>query len=282
MDLVISGQKEFNIERILECGQCFHFVKLDEMDYALVHRDRLLHISQRGNDIIFHDTDRREYERIWAPYFGMDTDYDGIRQFIMECDPRMEAPVRSCCGIRILRQEFFETLISFIISQNKQIPHIKKIVAAISEKCGKYLGTIDGNDMYSFPGPAELVSAGEEMLRELKTGFRAPYIMDAAKKVCSGEITERKLLELPYEGKLSMLTSVYGVGEKVANCVILFSLNERSAFPIDVWIKRIMEEVFFDGQDTKKDVIKALAAEKFGEYGGYAQQYLFDYGRNMK
>ena len=107
MDLVISGIKEFNIERVLECGQCFHFVKLDDMDYALVHRDRMLHISQKGEDIIFHDTDRRDYDEIWAPYFDLDTDYEGIRKAIMECDPRMEEPVKSCGGIRMAEVSAF-------------------------------------------------------------------------------------------------------------------------------------------------------------------------------
>ncbi|MBQ9828467.1 MAG: 8-oxoguanine DNA glycosylase, N-terminal domain-containing protein, partial [Lachnospiraceae bacterium] len=140
MDYIVKGRKEFNIERVLECGQCFHFVKIGDLDYALVHRDRLLRISQEGDDIIFRDTTEDEYRNIWAPYFDMNTDYDAIKKRIMDSDPRMKEPVENCAGIRILRQEFFETLISFIISQNKQIPHIKKIVAAISERCGKYLG----------------------------------------------------------------------------------------------------------------------------------------------
>ena len=185
-------------------------------------------------------------------------------------------------GVRILNQEFFETLISFIISQNKQIPHIKKIVADISAKYGDYAGEVKGVPMYTFPDVRKLAKAEVEDLKELKTGFRAPYIYDAVKCVGERKISYDELIALDSEQGIEKMCQIKGVGNKVASCVSLFALGKRDSFPIDVWIKRIMEYLYFDGNDTSKDVIAAFAKERFGELGGYAQQYLFYYGKTVK
>ena len=185
-------------------------------------------------------------------------------------------------GVRILNQQFHEMLISFIISQNKQIPHIKQLVKKISEKYGNYLGTINNEKYYSFPSPKVLGTITEERFREMKTGFRAPYLADAVEKLSSGYLCEKTFKNLNEEQARKKLIEIKGVGEKVANCVMLFSLGYRDAFPIDVWIKRIMESVYFNGEDTSKERIAEFAREKYGEYGGYAQQYLFCFGRDNK
>ena len=173
-------------------------------------------------------------------------------------------------------------LISFIISQNKQIPHIKQLVKRISENYGDYIGEINGEKYYSFPDVEVLGTITEEAFREMKTGFRAPYLHDAVQKLSKGELSDKKLCGLSEEDTRKALLTVKGVGEKVANCVMLFSLGFREAFPIDVWIKRIMETLYFDGNDTPKDKIQEFARELYGEYGGYAQQYLFCFGRDNK
>lgn len=185
-------------------------------------------------------------------------------------------------GVRILNQEFFETLMSFIISQNKQIPHIKQIVAKISHDYGTYLGDIAGQEYYAFPDCDTLYSnAGVEAFRECKTGFRAPYLWDAVCSVKEGRINERRLRTDGIAECLEELMQIKGVGTKVASCVALFSLGQTAAFPVDVWIKRMMEQMYFDGRETPKKVIESFAAEHFGEYGGFAQQYIFYYGREM-
>ena len=281
-DYKLKNVCDFDLAQTLECGQCFHFVKLDENDYVLTAKGRLLHVSQQADTVTFYDTEEDEYVNVWKDYFDMDRDYSAIKKKLLEKDDKLKDAIESMWGVRILNQDFFETLISFIISQNKQIPHIKKIVADISAKFGTYKGTYGGTDMYTFPTLEQLVNASEEDFKELKTGFRAPYIMDAIRRNMAGQFDRNELKSMDYDSCIKELMAIKGVGEKVANCVCLFGLGKKEAFPVDVWIKRIMETMYFDGVDTPKDKIAAFAKEQFGELGGFAQQYLFYYGKSIK
>lgn len=276
-NIIIKDVTDFNIEQIFECGQCFHFEKLADMDYVTVAYGRALRVSQSGSEVVLHKTDMAEYNAIWKKYFDMDTDYTAIKNRLIECDDSIRDAVRKAYGIRILKQEFHEMLLSFIISQNKQIPHIKQIVKNISEKYGTKAGNIMGNDYYNFPDVLKIRDITEENYREIKTGFRAPYLYDAGRFLSEG-LNEAAFDGLSYEAAKDKLTAIKGVGDKVANCVLLFGLGYTNAFPVDVWVKRIMEQVYFK-EDTSKDVIMEFAKQKFGEYGGYAQQYLFYYVR---
>ena len=281
-DYKLKNVCDFDLAQTLECGQCFHFVKLDEEDYVLTAKGYVLHVSQEADTVTFYDTDKDEYVNVWKDYFDMDRDYSAIKKKLLEKDDKLKDAIESMWGVRILNQDFFETLISFIISQNKQIPHIKKIVADISAKFGTYKGTYGGTDMYTFPTLEQLVNASEEDFKELKTGFRAPYIMDAIRRNMAGQFDINELKSMDYDSCIKELMTIKGVGEKVANCVSLFGLGKKEAFPVDVWIKRIMETMYFDGVDTPKDKIAAFAKEQFGELGGFAQQYLFYYGKSIK
>ena len=281
-DYKLKNVCDFDLAQTLECGQCFHFVKLDENDYVLTAKGRLLHVSQQADTVTFYDTEEDEYVNVWKNYFDMDRDYSAVKKKLLENDNKLKDAIESMWGVRILNQEFFETLISFIISQNKQIPHIKKIVADISAKFGTYKGTYGGADMYTFPTLEQLTNASEEDFKELKTGFRAPYIMDAIRRNMAGQFNEKELKNMDYDSCIKELMTIKGVGEKVANCVSLFGLGKKEAFPVDVWIKRIMETMYFDGEDTPKDKIAAFAKEQFGDLGGFAQQYLFYYGKTIK
>lgn len=281
-DYKLKNVCDFDLAQTLECGQCFHFVKLGEEDYVLTAKGRVLHVSQEADTVTFYDTEEDEYVNVWKDYFDMDRDYSAIKKKLLEKDDKLKDAIESMWGVRILNQEFFETLISFIISQNKQIPHIKKIVADISTKFGTYMGSFGGVDMYTFPTIKQLTNASEEDFKELKTGFRAPYIMDAIRRNMAGQFDEKELKDMDYDSCVKELMTIKGVGEKVANCVSLFGLGKKEAFPVDVWIKRIMETMYFDGVDTPKDKIAAFAKEQFGELGGFAQQYLFYYGKTIK
>ena len=281
-DYKLKNICDFDLAQTLECGQCFHFVKLDENDYVLTAKGRLLHVSQQADTVTFYDTEEDEYVNVWKDYFDMDRDYSEIKNKLLEKDDKLKDAIESMWGVRILNQDFFETLISFIISQNKQIPHIKKIVADISAKFGTYKGTYGGADMYTFPTLEQLANASEEDFKELKTGLRAPYIMDAIRRNMAGQFDINELKSMDYDSCIKELMTIKGVGEKVANCVSLFGLGKKEAFPVDVWIKRIMETMYFDGVDTPKDKIAAFAKEQFGELGGFAQQYLFYYGKSIK
>lgn len=279
-NVILKDVPDFNVEQIFECGQCFHFEKLDEMDYVTVAYGKALRISQKSNEVILHNTDLAEYNAIWRNYFDMDTDYGYIKNWLLERDSSLSEVIETTKGIRLLRQEFHEMLMSFIISQNKHIPHIKQIVGAISEKFGKAAGEINGKHYYAFPDKGALYNIAEEDYRELKTGFRAPYLMSATSALKAG-MSKKSFEGKTYEEAKTELMTIKGVGEKVANCVLLFGLGYRNAFPVDVWVKRIMEYVYFH-EDTPKEKIMSFAADKFGEYGGYAQQYLFHYARMTK
>lgn len=281
-NIMIDQISDFDVEQTLECGQCFHFKKIGEKEYGISAFHKLLHIKQEGEQVRFYHTSPEEFEKIWRGYFDLDRDYGGIKAHLLRMDNSLLEAVETMKGVRILKQEFFETLISFIISQNKQIPHIKKIVAELSYRYGDYLGELAGEKFYAFPSVKQLAVVTQEELRDCKTGFRAPYIADAVKKAEQGLLSETALKEADLETCEKMLTQIKGVGNKVANCVMLFGLEKREAFPVDVWIKRVMEQIYFEGKDTAKEVILDFAKERFGVYGGYAQQYLFYYGKTVK
>ena len=283
---------DFNLKQTLECGQCFNFEKIegsggDAAEYIVCAMGRALHVRQTffgeaGNggesELEFLNASEDDARNIWIPYFDLERDYADIKRKIAAADPRLEPVVGKYYGIRILNQDFCETLISFIISQNKNIPQIKKCVKALCASAGPYLGMAGGKERYGFPSLKALSGMSEQDFRDLKCGFRAPYIADAVAKMNEG-LNADALSAMGYESAKKELVKIRGVGDKVANCVLLFSLGYREAFPVDVWIKRVMEELYFAGEDTPKAVIEARGKGLFGIYGGYAQQYLFMYIR---
>jgi N-glycosylase/DNA lyase len=281
-DLWLTGVSDFDIEQTLECGQCFHFKRTGEKEYGISAKNKLLHIKQNGDTVVFFDTDRENYEKIWKEYFDLDRDYGEIKKYLLDKDNKLYEAINTMQGVRILNQDFFETLISFIISQNKQIVHIKQLVAELSRRYGDYLGKINEEEFYAFPTCEQLISVTVDDLRDCKMGFRAPYIADAIVKVSQGMLKEEELRSVNLEECERLLTQIKGVGNKVANCCMLFGLGRREAFPVDVWIKRIMEALYFEGEERPKEQLFLFAKEHFGEYGGYAQQYLFYYGKTIQ
>lgn len=277
--VTVDGVNDFTLSQILECGQCFHFDKLDEEVYEVVAFGRAVKMEQTDKVLRIYGSSMEDYEGIWKLYLDMDNDYGLIKQSVIKTDGALKTAVDEKSGIHILNQDFFETLISFIVSQNKSIPQIKQCVKNISHRFGDEVIGYNGEAFYVFPDVQRLHDATEEELRECKVGFRAPYIKNATEAVYSGAVTKEKLDELDIAQARELLMTIKGVGEKVANCVLLFGLGRREAFPVDVWMKRIMEQMYFDGKDTKKQDIEAFAVNKFGDLGGYAQQYLFDYAR---
>lgn len=277
--IIIEDVADFNIEQTLECGQCFHFEKISDLEYGVVSMDKFIHIRQEKDVLYCEQTTLDAVNEYWVKYFDLERDYGKIKKHLINNDDRLRTAIEEKYGVRILNQEFEETLMSFIISQNKQIPHIKQIVRNISEKYGIFLGSIGDVKFYSFPDVITLGNISENDYKELKTGFRARYLRDASCKLSDNIIQRESFMNMNDEEARKLLMSITGVGEKVANCVMLFGLGYRSSFPVDVWIKRIMEDMYFDGNDTKKEVISSFAKQNFGEYGGYAQQYLFYYGR---
>lgn len=279
-NIVIKDPSDFDIEHILECGQCFRFYKNNDKDYSIIAMNKVLRISQDNCKVIFYDTTEKEFNEIWIKYFDLDRNYSLIKSRLSSIDEHMYNAVQNKSGIRILQQDVWETLISFIISQNKQIPHIKKLIEDISSKFGTYIGEINGRKFFSFPTVQQLLRASEEELRNIKVGFRAPYIVDACKKISSGDVNLELLNEDINIAKAELI-KIKGVGNKVADCVLLFGAGRHEVFPTDVWVKRIMEYYYFN-QDTKLDIIHDYAKRQYQELAGFAQQYLFYYARDKK
>ena len=277
--ILMKDFDHFDIKHILECGQCFRFEQIDDMHYALVAFGKMLHIKQSANAVEFHyenhSLDTAEFEAIWLPYFDLQRDYGTIKAKITTKDPVMQTAVNFAPGIRILRQEPWEMLISFIISANNRIPQIKQVVKNISVKYGT---RIDAQN-YAFPTVEQLLHAKQEDLRTLKTGFRDKYIVDAAQKAAAGVLEMNRDTKMLTDDLRKSLLSVAGVGEKVAHCILLFGYGRMDTFPVDTWVRKVMQQYYFGGETASPAQIHSLAQKKFGELSGFAQQYLFHYIR---
>ena len=263
--VLISETKDFDVARSCECGQCFRFYEKDG-DYVGVVQNKAVTLSPRADGCFIPDVSKEDFEAILRPYFDLDRDYDAIVSEITENDDVMQSACLYGRGIRLFRQDTWETLISFIISQNNNIPRIKGI---ISRLCSLY-GSDMGNGLYTFPTPKQMQNLTVDDLAPLRAGFRAKYIIDAVKKVNGGEVDLKALPLISYPEAKASLMKICGVGPKVADCVLLFGASHLEAFPVDVWIKRALETLYPKRENTD-----------FGRYGGIAQQYLFVYAREQ-
>lgn len=281
--VMLDHLDHFDIKQILESGQVFRFEKISDHSYLLNAKQKLIKITQqpRCSSAVLYNTNISELDEVWGPYFDLETSYSYITNQLRKKDEFMSKAVRFGEGIRILKQDPWEMLITFIISQNKAIPHIKQCISYISERFGFPINEADGDGScyYTFPTPKELARATEEELRQCKVGFRAPYIMDACSKILNGEVILNDLYIMETEEAREKLMSIKGVGQKIADCILLFAYGKCGVFPTDVWIKRVMEGVYFEGKEVKPEEIQSFANSYFGNLAGYAQQYIFYYGR---
>jgi len=275
--ITINNVTDFDLTHIFECGQCFRWVpSADGRGYAgaaggkaarIEYKDGAIRIEAVGGD-----------EEYWRSYFDLGTDYAAIKSSLISSEPRIEAAAAYGSGIRILRQDPFETIISFIISQNNNIPRIRKNIESICDKFGREiegserieaLRGYSGGPVHAFPDAETLADASPDDLAAMKLGYRSEYIIRAARKYTEDGCPDCR------EGLLEF----HGVGPKVANCIMLFGFRDMAAFPIDTWVKHIMNDMYgFDERDVKG--MQSFAAEHFGPLAGYAQQYLFYYYRD--
>lgn len=280
-------KNNFDVGKIFDCGQCFRFDKVEdsthEVEYSGVAFGRAVSFAQDGDTLYVYNSTAADFENIWRGYLGLDLDYSEVdRKLLSLCEsaPFAEA-VKYGKGIRILTQEPVETVISFIISQNNNIPRIKQIIERLSAQLGEGIEIPEEMEKHlsgksslcSFPTAEALNSLGIEGLFAAKTGFRAKYIFDATEKLMSGEIDAKHLLAIDSTAEgLEYLCKIKGVGPKVASCILLFACKRYDAFPVDVWIKKAMARYFPE---------EAFTPALFGEYAGIAQQYLFYYERYL-
>ncbi len=277
--VIIDGITDFDAVHTFDCGQCFRWEMEADGSYTGVAHGRVVNISNTDNSITISNTTAEDVENIWLDYLDLKRDYAAIKKSF-DGDVNLKSAMEFGYGIKILHQEVFECLVSFIISTQNGIPRIKKIVAKLCEMYGNAV-EYNGKTYYAFPTPAQLEGITEKDLEPLKAGYRAKYIVDCVNKVASGEIDLYNLSSGDTATARNELLKICGVGPKVADCVLLFSMCKYDAFPIDVWVKRIMGQLYLDENSTV-DEIQKYAAENFGGFAGMAQQYLFYYARENK
>ncbi|MGM9522226.1 MAG: DNA-3-methyladenine glycosylase family protein [Oscillospiraceae bacterium] len=263
----IKTLDDFDLKKIFECGQCFRWNENPDGSYTGVAMGRAARVRREG-DRLFITGDESDFQNIWRGYFDLDRDYRVLRESVC-IDDYMRRASEFGAGIRILNQDRWETLCSFLISQCNNIPRIKKIVETLCREFGEQT-YLDGETYYTFPEASAIAGLRESDLTPLRAGYRAPYIIAAARAVASGELDLEALSKTDVTSARKALMAMPGIGEKVANCVILFSLRLTSAFPIDVWMKKAIGEHYPDGLDPAV----------FGDNAGLAQQYMFYYQRS--
>lgn len=277
---VILNQPDFKLSHIFDCGQCFRFNPISDNAYFGIAFGKALEIEQCNNAIILHNTTPEEFYGTWYDFFDLDRDYGYIKKAITNGDDTMQKAVSCGDGIRILRQDTWETIVSFIISASNNIPRIKSIIERLCEAFGNEIH-YNKNTYYSFPTAERIHSLSIEELSVIRAGFRDKYIKAAADAVVNGDLSIQTLNKMSTPDAKKALMSVKGIGNKVSDCILLFGLGRANSFPIDVWIKRIMEYCYFKSEQPIK-VISDFAEKRFGAFGGYAQQYLFFYARENK
>lgn len=274
--ITIHDIRDFNITHIFECGQCFRWNREDDGSYTGVVKNKVINVLQQENTVEFNNINTDDFDII-KNYFDFDTDYETIKN-TLNTDEIMAEAIKFGEGIRILNQEEWETMISFMISANNRIPMIKKVIENLSISFGDYIGNYRGKEYFSFPTAERLSAAPVERILECKTGFRAPRIKEAATRFLYEKDKIYNIKNMSYDEGLAYLKTYKGIGDKVANCILLFSMRHIDTFPVDVWVRRVMQTLYVS-KDTKDADIRKFAENKFGKYSGFAQQYLFYYAR---
>ena len=291
--MITKALKNFNLRQIADSGQCFRMVPCDpnrsQTAYRVISGRHFLIVEQTGDEVTFHCLS--DEFAFWEHYFDLKTDYDTYIRAIDPMDDYLSRAAAFGSGIRILNQDLWEMVITFIISQQKTIPAIRALVEMLSKKYGtrhKIPPTVSGY-YYAFPSPEELNRASLDDLLALKLGYRAKYIKRICEDVCSGKLDLDRLRKLNYADSMEVLLSCYGIGVKVANCICLFGLHHIGAFPVDTWIKKILLREYAPkshctGHVPETRLCEALIEENFSKYPGFAgvlQQYIFFYERDF-
>ena len=279
----IKNCNTFELKDIFECGQCFRFNKQEDESYTGVVGNNVINVKKVDNEIHIKSVGQDNLEELVVNYFDLNRDYEQIKDKLSKIDENMEKSISYGKGIRILNQDLWETIISFIISANNNIPRIKGIIDRMSERYGKKI-MFEGKEYYTFPTVDELSKASVEDLRTLGLGFRDVRVYETTKMIKNKEVDLEQLKnEKDFNKVRNTLLTLPGVGPKVADCILLFSTLKRwEAFPIDVWVRRVMNELYIKNPDetkVKKEEIEKIAYEKFGNLAGIAQQYLFYWKR---
>ena len=308
--IILKDIKDFNPKHIFECGQAFRWSVEEDKSYTTIAYGKKINVKRQKDDIILSNTNREDFNNIWYHYFDLERDYGKIKKELSK-DPILQEATNFGQGIRILNQEPFEMVISFIISANNQIPRIKKSIELIAQEYGTKISNereiphsvrndkscdsgekschperSEGSmfldqEYYSFPTAEQLSQAKAEDLREVaKVGFRDKRIVETSKMVANGDIDLNQVFKMTRDEGKELLMTLPGVGPKVSDCILLFAFDKDEAFPVDVWVKRVMEH-FYLKEETNVKHIGDHGARLFSNLAGFAQQYLFYYAREL-
>ena len=262
---IFENIKDLDLEQTFECGQCFRWNKEADGSYTGIALRYPANMKMDGDTLIIEGSGSREF---WEDYLDLGRDYGSLKKVLCEGEGEVLPEAVKCgSGIRILRQDLWETVVDFIISQNNNIPRIKGCIERLCETAGETVGEFRGKEWYQVPGPEKLASVAFEDLKDVRLGYRDKYLIETAKQ----------WIEMD-EASRCDVGCFTGVGPKVESCIRLFGLHDLGSFPIDVWVKRLMNR-FYGFEEGDKAGMDAFAKEHFGEYAGLAQQYLFYYIR---
>lgn len=278
---IIKNCKSFKVKDIFECGQCFRWNEEPDGSYTGIFGHNVLNVKEE-KDIVITGICNGDIEDICKNYFDLDRNYEEIKETLSLIDDNMKESIKYGEGIRILNQDLWEMIISFIISANNNIPRIKGIIERMSAKYGQEI-KFRGTSYYAFPTIDELSQASVKDLKDLGLGFRDRYVYETTKKIKEGKINLENLKQEPTNEVRKQLLTLTGVGPKVADCIMLFSTLKRfDVFPVDVWVRRVMNDLYIHNEDetkVNKKQIQEIARDKFGALEGIAQQYLFYWKR---
>ena len=261
--IIINGKKDFNPKHILECGQIFRFFVNNSGNYVVYSNSNRAEIEENSSGYVIHTTTPRYFK----DFFNLNVDYSAIKKEISKVSPFLKNAVNNAHGLRILKQELFETIVSFIISANNNIKRIKLIINRLCNKVGKNMG-----EYHAFPTPDEFDGLDAQFFKDIGAGYRAPYLADI--KTAYSLLIKEDLDAMSDIELKKRLMKIKGIGPKVADCIILFAFNRKQIFPVDVWMERVYYENFGSSKITRPEISKILV-ERFGDLSGYVQQFLF-------
>jgi len=281
--ITLKNVKSFEPKDIFECGQCFRWNKQEDGSYEGVFKNNIATLKKQNQDIIIEGVSSGNLAKEIEEYFDLNRDYEKIKETLTKIDKNMKTSIQYGQGILLLNQDLWETILSFIISANNNIPRIKGIIERLAKQYGTKI-TWKGKDYYTFPTPEQLKEVTIQEYRDLGLGFRDKRIYETTKMVLNKQIDLKQLHQNPNTFEVrEQLLSLSGVGPKVADCILLFSTLKRlEVFPIDVWVRRVMNDLYIKDKDenkVNKKQIESLANQKFGNLAGLAQQYLFYWRR---
>lgn len=277
-EIIIKNIENFNLKQIAESGQSFRWQEQANGSFIVTAMNETVHLKEKGNDLIIKGLSEESFKNKWHHYFDLDRDYKKVINDLKGRDQYLDAAIEYGSGIRILNQDLWEIIVTFIISSNNNIPRIKNSIEMLSKKYGTFIKTINGEDYYSFPKAETLSRAKIEDLRACGLGYRDKYILKTSQMVVDGTVDLKEVKKMSRDKGKKELKKLVGVGNKVADCILLFACEEPAAFPVDTWVKKVLAD-YYDFHEKKQVEINAFVHAHFGEFAGIAQQYLFYYIR---